>query len=135
MTDRKTDTSRQKLELGTPEAQHVCYTELNKVALVLCQAGSRRQVKLLLVGAVSVGRQSQGHDYLRGWGRRKLCGHLPHRLSASAHGPQKAFPASDLTSRGRLPFPHSSEAVVLDMAGSYQQHTSAQDFIHSELNS
>ena len=70
--DRQTDRPTPKLELGTPEAQHVCYTELNKEALLLCQAGARRQVKLLLVGADCVGRQYPGHEYLRGWGRRKL---------------------------------------------------------------
>ena len=134
MTDRQTDRPPQKLELGTPEAQHVCYMELNKEALLICQAGARRQVKLLPVGAVSVGLQSPGHEYMRAWERRKPWGtsatHCQHQLMDH----RRLSQPQNLTSRGRLPFPHSSETVVLDMAGSRQQHTPTQDFIHSEVN-
>ena len=91
----------------------------------------RRQVYIWIkkVGLAYVGRDSFVGEWPSSGGDLGLehCGrHFLHEPSACTHAPEEGFchPSEPLLVRKALPFFRGSEAGMLDMAGSCQQHVS-----------
>lgn len=82
--------------------------QLDKEVRLLC---TRRQVWLILVGAVHAGEQSSGHRHPAG---ESYGGHYPHTLSGPTHRPEEGFavPLAKPHPKGKVLLIHGSEAIA-----------------------